>query len=59
MRRLLRLLKRDNAVSAIEFALLGGLVAGVIVIVIGAITVYTVLGQIYDYVKNLVVQALQ
>jgi pilus assembly protein Flp/PilA len=57
MRRLHRFFHRENAVTAIEYALLAALIAGVIVI--GATSVGDALGQIYTYVKDNVVLALQ
>jgi pilus assembly protein Flp/PilA len=57
MHRLHRFFHRENAVTAIEYALLAALISGVIVI--GATSVGDALGQIYTYVKDQVVLALQ
>jgi pilus assembly protein Flp/PilA len=57
MHRLHRFFHRENAVTAIEYALLAALIS--CVIVIGATSVGDALGQIYTYVKDQVVLAIQ
>jgi pilus assembly protein Flp/PilA len=56
MRRLLQFLDSETAVSAIEYAMLGALI---LVVTIFAITaVGTTVSQMYDYVRDQVVNAL-
>ncbi len=53
--RLLRFLRHERAVSAIEYALLGGLIAVVIVIAVGLAG--TQLKALFDTISNEVMQA--
>jgi pilus assembly protein Flp/PilA len=56
-RRLSRLLKDDTAVTAIEYALLASLIAGVVIV--GATSFGDALGNMYIYARDLIVLALQ
>jgi pilus assembly protein Flp/PilA len=53
---LLRFIRSDSGVSAIEYALLAGLIAVVIVVSVG--TAGTQLVALFTYVKTQVVQAM-
>jgi pilus assembly protein Flp/PilA len=53
---LLRFIRSDSGVSAIEYALLAGLIAVVIVVSVG--TAGTELVALFTYVKTQVVQAM-
>ena len=53
---LLRVIRSDSGVSAIEYALLAGLIAVVIVVSVG--TAGTQLVALFTYVKTQVVQAM-
>lgn len=56
-RRLLRFFHNDSAVTAIEYALLASLIAGVVIV--GATSFGEALGQLYIYARDLIVLALQ
>lgn len=56
-RLLLRFYKSDSAVTAIEYALLATLIAGVVIV--GATAFGEALGQMYIYARDLIVLAMQ
>ncbi|WP_107877480.1 Flp family type IVb pilin [Pseudoduganella sp. UC29_71] len=56
-RRILRFFQSDSAVTAIEYALLASLIAGVVIV--GATAFGDALGQMYIYARDLIVLALQ
>jgi pilus assembly protein Flp/PilA len=56
MRRLLKFLDSETAVSAIEYAMLGALILVVTIVAITAVG--TTVSQMYDYVRDQVVSAL-
>jgi pilus assembly protein Flp/PilA len=53
---LLQFLDSETAVTAIEYAMLGALILGVIIIAVTAVG--TTVSQMYDYVRDQVVNAL-
>lgn len=55
--RLFRILQSTSAVTSIEYALLASLIAGIVVI--GATTLGDSITQLYAYVRDQVVLALQ
>lgn len=56
-RRLSSFLKSDSAVTAIEYALLASLIAGVVIV--GATAFGEALSDLYIYARDLIVLALQ
>ncbi|WP_082552128.1 Flp family type IVb pilin [Massilia sp. Root351] len=56
-RRLCRFLNDRSAVTAIEYALLASLIAGVVIV--GATAFGDALGNMYIYARDLIVLALQ
>jgi pilus assembly protein Flp/PilA len=56
-RRLICLLRSEFAVTAIEYALLASLIAGVLIV--GATTLGDNLTQLYNYARDIIVLALQ
>ncbi|WP_082616414.1 Flp family type IVb pilin [Massilia sp. Root418] len=57
MQRLLSFFQNTSAVTAIEYALLASLIAGVVIV--GATAFGDALGQLYTYARDLIVLALQ